>query len=180
MALNLEQKKAIVTEVTAIASSSIAAVAARYDGLTVTELNELRAQAHTQNITVKVVRNTLAKRALENTEFRCLQDSLSGPLVLVFSVDEPGAAARLVHDFKKKKGHEKLEVKAIVISGQLLGPKDLAFAAQLPSRKEALTLLVLAMKAPMTKWVRTLAEPYAKLTRMMAAVRDQKSKSAVQ
>ena len=172
MALNLEQKKTIVEEVTKVASKALSAVAADYCGLTVSEMNELRLRAREAGVCLRVVRNTLAKRALQGTSFSCLDEILVGPLVLAFSQDEPGAAARVIRDFMKE--HEKLEVKALSINGQLLFAKDLDMVAKLPSRDEALSMLMAVMKQPITKFVRTLAEPQAKLARTLAAVRDKK------
>lgn len=173
MALNLEQKKAIVAEISEIAASASSVVAAYYCGLTVTEMNQLRREARDQGVFLQVVPNTLAKRALENTEFTGLREVLTGPLVLAFSKNEPNAAARLLREFMKE--HDKLEVKAIVVvGGQLLGAKDLVLVAELPSRLEAIALLMSVMKAPISKLVQTLAAPQGKLVRTVAAVRDKK------
>lgn len=172
MALNLEAKKAIVAEVSEVASKSLSALAAYYRGLTVTQLNTLRAGARKNNIYMRVVPNTLASRALEDTEFACLQEALVGPIVLMFSLEDPGAAARLVRDFVK--AHEKFEVKALALGGKLLPAKQLEAVAQLPTRDQAISMLMSVMQAPITKLVRTLAEPYAMLVRTVAAVRDQK------
>ena len=172
MALNLEQKKAIVEEVSHIASSALSAVAADYRGLTVSEMNELRAKAREMQVYLRVVRNTLAKRALQDTSLSCLNESLAGTVLLAFSQEEPGAAARLIKDFMKD--HETLKVKALSISGQLLSAEELNKVASLPSRDEALAMLMSVMKQPIAKFVRTLAEPQAKLVRTIAAVRDKK------
>ena len=172
MPLNIEQKKVIVTEMAEVASNALSVIAAYYCGLTVSELNQLRTRARDQGVYVRVVPNTLAKRALENTEFACLRETLKGPLILAFSRSEPNAAARLVRDFMKE--HEKLSVKAIVLSGQLLSEKELTAVAELPSHQEAIALLMSVMKAPISKFVRTFAEPHAKLVRMVAAIRDKK------
>ena len=173
MALNLEQKKVIVAEVSAVAANALSAVAADYRGLTVSEVTELRSKARERGVVLRVVRNTLARRALENTDFDCMRDVLTGPLVLAFSQNEPGAAAKLFKDFMKE--HEKLEVKALAISGQLLGAKDLDVVAKLPTRDEAIAILMSVMKAPVEKFVRTLAEPHAKLVRTIAAIRDKQA-----
>jgi large subunit ribosomal protein L10 len=173
VALRLEGKKEIVAEVAKVASSALSAVAAEYRGLTVTQMTKLRANARTSGVYLRVVRNTLARRAIEGTEFACMQESLVGPLLLAFSKDEPGAAARLVRDFAKS--NEKLVVKVLSVGGQLLGPADLDKLATLPTRPEALSILMSVMLAPVTKLARTLAEPHAKLVRTIAAVRDQKA-----
>lgn len=173
MALNLEQKKAIVAEVSDVAANALSAVAADYRGLTVSEVTELRSKAREKGVVLRVVRNTLARRALDNTEFACMRDALVGPLLLAFSKSEPGAAAKLIKDFMKE--HEKLEVKALAIGGQLLAAKDLDVVAKLPTRDEAIAMLMSVMKAPVEKFVRTLAEPHAKLVRTIAAIRDKQA-----
>jgi len=176
MALNLEGKKAIVAEVASIASTALSAGAAKYDGLTVGEMNELRAKGRKLGVYIKVVRNTLARRAVENTEFACMTDALTGPLVLGFSQNDPGSVARLFRDFSK--GREKFEVKLLSIGGKALGPEHLETMSQLPTRDEAIATLMAVMKAPITKFVRTLAEPHAQFVRALAAVRDQKQTQA--
>jgi large subunit ribosomal protein L10 len=170
--LRLEDKKAIVAEVAEVAGRSLSAVAAEYRGLTVSELTELRSNARKIGVYMRVVRNTLARRALEGTEFSCMQEILVGPLVLAFSQEDPGAAARLIRDFAKE--HEKLVVKALSIGGKLLSPKDIGVLANLPTREQALATLMSVMIAPITQFVRTLAEPHAKFVRTVAAVRDKK------
>ncbi|MBA2654038.1 MAG: 50S ribosomal protein L10 [Gammaproteobacteria bacterium] len=172
MALRLEDKKVIVAEVAEVASRSLSALAAHYRGLTVTQLNTLRANARKNKIYMRVVPNTLAIRALEDTEFGCLNEALVGPVVLMFSLEDPGSAARLVRDFVKT--HEKFEVKALALGGKLLAAQQLEAVAQLPTRDQGISLLMSVMQAPVTKLVRTLVEPYAMLVRTVAAVRDQK------
>lgn len=172
MTLRLEDKKAIVAEVSEVATQALSAVTAEYRGLTVAQMTDLRAKARSQGVYLRVVRNTLARRAVEGTTFACLQESLAGPLLLAFSRHEPGAAARLLRDFAKTA--EKLVIKALAFDGQLLAAKDLDKLANLPTRDEALATLMAAMKAPITKLVRTMVEPHAKMVRTVAAVRDQK------
>jgi len=174
--LNIEGKKAIVKEVAEVASGALSLVAADYRGLTVSEMTDLRVQAREKGVYLRVVRNTLARRALDGTEFSCANEALTGPLVYAFSQNEPGAAARLIKDFSK--GHDNLDVKLLAIGGELLGPEKLAVVASLPTRDEALTQLVSVMKAPIVKFARTLAEPHAKLVRTLAAVRDKKEQAA--
>ncbi|ACL73413.1 50S ribosomal protein L10 [Thioalkalivibrio sulfidiphilus HL-EbGr7] len=176
MPLNLEDKKAIVSEVAAVAASAHSAVAAEYRGLTVTEMTELRAKARQSNVYLRVVKNSLARRAVEGTDFACMQEGLVGPLVLAFSQDDPGAAARLVKDFAKE--HKKLEVKLVSVGGQLLGPGELERLASMPTRDQAISLLMAVMKAPLDKFARTLNEVPGKLVRTVAAIRDQKQASA--
>jgi len=174
--LRLDGKKAIVAEVAEVAKQATSVIAAQYSGLTVAQLTELRKKAREAGVYMKVVRNTLARRAFEGTRFACMDSVLVGPLVLAFSKDEPGAAARVFKDYVKK--WEKLEVKALSIDGQLLPGSDLNRLASLPTRDEAIAQLMSVMLAPITKFVRTLAEPHAKLVRTVAAIRDQKQKSA--
>lgn len=172
MALKLEGKKAIVAEVAKVAASASSAVAADYRGLTVAAMTDLRSKARASGIYLRVVRNTLAKRALQGTEFACLTDALQGQLFLAFSTQDPVAAAKLLYDIAK--GQENLKVKALVIGGQLFGPEKLEMVAKLPTKEQALAILLSLMNAPVTRLVRTLAEPYAQLARALAQVRDQK------
>jgi large subunit ribosomal protein L10 len=172
MALNLEQKKAVVAEVSQVASSALAAVAAEYRGLTVTEMTELRVKARKDGVFLKVAKNTLVRRAVEGTEFECMSDALTGPLLFAFSMEDPGAAARLVKDYAKD--HDKLIARLVAVGGQLFGASELDRMSKLPTRDQAIAMLMGVMKAPIEKFVRTLAEPHAKLVRTVAAVRDAK------
>ncbi len=176
MVLKLEDKKTIVSEVADVAKQSLSVVAAEYSGISVGQLTDFRKTARNAGVYVRVVRNTLARRALEGTQFACMQQALVGPLVLAFSKDEPGAAARLIKEFVKK--NDKLKVKALAIDNQLLPASGLEALASLPTRDEAIALLMSVMKAPITKLVRTMAEPHAKLVRTLAAVRDAKQSAA--
>jgi len=170
--LRLEDKKAIVAEVGQIAQQALSAVTAEYRGLTVEDMTKLRAKARENGVYLRVIRNTLARRAVEGTTFACLQETLVGPLLIAFSQRELSGAARLIKDFAKT--NDKLVVKALAFDGQLLAANDLDKLASLPTREEALSILMAAMKASVTKFVRTLAEPHAKFVRTVAAVRDQK------
>jgi len=172
VALRLEDKKAVVAEVSEVAASAHSAVAAEYRGLTVSQMTELRAKARESGVYLRVVKNTLARRAIEGTDFECMQEGLVGPLVLAFSQEDPGAAARLIKDFAK--GNDKLVVKLVSIGGQLLGPGDLERLASMPTREQALSMLLAVIRAPLDKFARTLNEVPGKLVRTVAAVRDQK------
>lgn len=172
MVLKIEDKKAIVNEVAEVARRAVSLVAAEYSGLTVGQLTNLRKSARNAGVYMRVVRNTLARRAIQDTSFSCVDKELVGPLLLAFSVDDPGAAARLIRDFSKE--NEKLKVKALAIENQLLPPSDLNKLASLPTKQEALAQLLSVMQAPITKFVRTLAAPQTKLVRTFAALRDQK------
>lgn len=172
MALNLEAKKEIVSEVAAVAADAHSAIAAEYRGLGVEELTELRSKARQSGVYLRVVKNTLAKRALEGTEYECMREGLVGPLLLAFSQEDPGSAARVVKDFSKE--HDLLKVTMLSIGGQLLEPSELGRLANLPTKEQAISMLMAVMKAPVEKLARTLAEPHAKMVRTFAAVRDHK------
>jgi large subunit ribosomal protein L10 len=172
MALNIEQKKAVVAEVSGVAQSALSAVAAEYRGLSVEEMTELRVKARESGVYVKVAKNTLTRRAVEGTEFECMSESLTGPLLLAFSLEDPGAAARLVKDFAKS--NEQLVAKMVAIGGELYDASELERLSNLPTYDQALAMLMGVMKAPVEKFVRTLAEPHTKLVRTIAAVRDAK------
>jgi large subunit ribosomal protein L10 len=172
MALNLEDKKALVAEVAAVAAEAQSVVAAEYRGLTVGQMTELRAKARRQGVYMRVVKNTLARKALAGTAFESVGPKLKGPLVLAFSKDDPGAAARVVKDFAK--GHEKLVATLVSLGGQVLPGGDIERVASLPTREQALAMLLGVLKAPVTRLVGTLAAPASKLARTVAAIRDQK------
>ncbi|WP_111658271.1 50S ribosomal protein L10 [Isoalcanivorax indicus] len=176
MPLNLEDKRAIVASVNAVAAEALSAVIADYRGLTVSEMTELRQKARETGVYVRVVRNTLAKRAVEGTEYECLNDALVGPTILAFSQEDPGAAARLFKDFAKD--HKLLEVKALAVGGVAYGAQDLDILAKLPTRDQALSTLLSVMQAPIAKFVRTANEVPSKAVRVIAAVKDQKQEAA--
>lgn len=172
MSLTYEQKKAVVAEVAEVAAGAHSLVAAEYSGLTVDELTELRRESRNNGVYLRVVKNTLARRAIDGTEFACVSEKLVGPLILAFSQADPGAAARVIKDYSKN--HDRLVVKLVSVGGQALPASELARLASLPTRDQALSMLLGVMKAPIQKFVRTLAEPHAKMVRTVAAVRDQK------
>ena len=172
MALRLDDKKLVVEEVAAIAADAHSAIAAEYRGITVTEVTELRRVARESGVYLRVVKNTLARRAVEGTEFECMKEGMTGPLIFAFSMEDPGSAARVINDFAKE--HDKLVTKLVSIGGQLYDASELKRLASLPTRDQAISMLMALMKAPVEKFVRTLAEPHAKLTRTVAAVKDQK------
>lgn len=172
MALNFEQKKAVVAEVAEAAGTALSAVAAEYRGLTVEEMTELRVKARQGGVYLKVAKNTLVRRAVEGTEFECIQEALTGPILLAFSMQDPGAAARLVKDYAKS--HDKLVAKLVAVGGQVYDVSEMERLAKLPTYDQAIAMLMGVMKAPIEKFVRTLAEPHTKLVRTFAAVRDAK------
>ena len=167
MALRLEDKKALVKEVSTVAGDSVTAVAAEYRGLSVAEMTELRREARSAGVYLRVVKNTLARRAVEGTDFECMKDTLKGPILLAFAKDDPGAAARVIKDFAK--GHDALQAVSLSVGGQLLPASDLAKLAELPTLDQARAMLLGTMMAPMSTLVRTLAEPSAMLARTMGA-----------
>jgi len=171
MPLNLEAKKEVVAEVSSVAAEAHSAVAAEYRGLTVAEMTELRVAARKADVYVKVVKNTLARRAIEGTDFECMGPSFTGPLVLAFSRQDPGAAARVVKAFAKD--HEKFKPVSVAIGGALYGPGDLDRVASLPTLDEARAKLLGTLQAPMSQLVRTLAEPAAMLARTLQARSEQ-------
>lgn len=171
MTLRLEDKKALVAEVNEVASTALSAIAALYRGMTVAQLTDLRAKARSEGVYVRVVKNTLAKRAIDGTEFECLADSLTGPIILAFSREDPGAAARLVKEFAKN--CENLVTQAVAIGGQAYPASDLDRLAKLPTLDQARAQLLGLLQAPAGKFVRTIAEPQAKFVRLLAAYRDQ-------
>lgn len=172
MALSFTEKEAIVAEVAEIANSALSVVIAEYAGLESTDMDDLRAKSRDGGVYLRVIKNTLARRALEGTEYACLQDSLVGPLVMAFSQEDPGAAARVVKDFAKE--NDKLVVKALSVSGQLLAASELDRLAKLPTKDQAISMLMSVMQAPITKLARTLNEVPGKLVRTVAAIRDDK------
>jgi large subunit ribosomal protein L10 len=172
MPLNLEDKKALVTEVSAVAAGAVSVVAAEYRGLTVTQMTDLRAKARAQGVYVRVVKNTLARKAVAGTSFECIGPALKGPLVLAFSKEDPGAAARVIKAFAKD--NDKLVATLVSLGGQLLPGKDIDRVASLPTREQALAMLMGVMRAPIQKLVGTLNAAPSKLVRTLAAVRDQR------
>lgn len=172
MALNMNDKKAIVAEVAEVAAGAHSAIAAEYAGLSVDQMTELRAKARESGVYLRVVKNTLARRALQGTDFECMNEALSGPLVLAFSQEDPGAAARVIKDFAKD--NDKLEVRLVSIGGKLLAAGDIERLAKMPTKDQAISLVMALMLAPVEKLARTLNEVPTKVTRAVAAVRDQK------
>ncbi|MGH8135894.1 MAG: 50S ribosomal protein L10 [Steroidobacteraceae bacterium] len=173
MALRLEDKQAIVTEVQAVARTAHSVVAAEYRGLTVTQVTGLRAKARQSGVYMRVVKNTLARKAVAGTPYECIAGSLKGPLILAFSREDPGAAARVVKDFAKT--HDKLVPTLVSLGGRVFPATDLDRVASLPTRAQALAMMLGVLKAPITKLVCTLAEPHAKLVRTVDAVRATKA-----
>ena len=172
MPLNFEQKKAVVAEIAEVANGALSAIAAEYHGLTVDKMTDLRAKAREAGVYVRVVKNTLARRAVEGTDFACMQEGMVGPLVLAFSQADPGSAARVIKDFAKE--NKQLEVKLISIGGKLLPPSDIEVLAKMPTYDQSISMLMAVMRAPVEKLARTVNEVPGKLVRTLAAIRDAK------
>ena len=158
-ALNLSQKKDVVAEVAEVAASAHSLIAAEYAGTTVSQMTAMRKQARETGVFLKVVKNTLAARAVTDTEYEVAKDSLVGPLLYAFSTEEPGAAGRLIKEFAK--GNEKLQPKLVVVGGQQYPASHVEVLASLPTREQALAMLA-----------RVLAEPAAMFARAVKAVAD--------
>lgn len=173
MTLTLAGKKAVVEEVTEVASKAISAVVADYRGLTANQMTQLRNAARKVGVYLRVVPNTLTRRAFKNTEFDCLSDQLIGPLFIALSLNAPSDAARMLKEYLKT--FEALKIKALAVSGKTYLPNQLELIASLPTRDEALAKLMGVMKAPVEKLVRTINEPCAKLVRTVAAIKDTKN-----
>ena len=167
MAMRLEDKVLFVKEVNEVAGGSLSAVAAEYRGLSVAEMTALRKEARNAGVYLRVVKNTLARRAVEGTEFECMKDTLRGPILPAFAKDDPGAAARVIRGFAKD--HEALKAISLSAGGRLLPASDLQKLAELPTLDQARAMLLGVMMAPVSKLVRTLAEPSAMLARTLGA-----------
>ncbi|MCH7742428.1 MAG: 50S ribosomal protein L10 [Proteobacteria bacterium] len=176
MPIGLKEKQAIVAEVNETANKALSAVMADYRGVSVDDMTTLRKTAREVGVQVRVIRNTLARRAFEGTEFECLNEALLGPNILAFSIEDPGAGARLFKDFAKE--NKEFEIKALSIGGKLLPADQIDVVAKLPTRDQAISLLMAVMQAPVTKLVMTLNDVPGRVTRVVAAVRDQKQQEA--
>ena len=176
MAIRLEDKQQIVSEVNQAASSALSAVLADYRGVSVEDMTALRKNARENKVYLRVVRNTLLKRAVADTEFECIQEALVGPTILAFSQEDPGAAARVLKDFAKE--NDDFEIKALSVGGQLMDASQIDVLAKLPTLDQARSMLMSVMLAPVTKLARTMNEVPSKVTRAVAAVRDQKQDAA--
>ena len=170
MTQTLKEKQRIVADINTVARQSLAAIAVDYRGLTVAEITALRASARAQNVAVKVVKNTLARRGLQNTDYQCMCDGLKGPLLFAFSREDPGAAARLIRDFAKK--HDQIEIRMVAADRVLLDVSAVERLASMPTRDGAIALLMAVMQAPVTQLVRALLDIPARFVRVVVAVRD--------
>lgn len=173
MGLNIESKKQVVAEISEIAATSHSLVAADYSGMTVADMTALRRSAREANVYVRVAKNSLVRRAFEGTDLECVNEQLVGPLLYAMSDEDPGAPARLIRNFAKD--NENLVVKVVSVGGQSLAPNEIDRLAEMPTKEEALAMLVGVIQAPISKLVRTLAAPHTKLVCAFAAVKEKKS-----
>ncbi|MEL0084068.1 MAG: 50S ribosomal protein L10 [Gammaproteobacteria bacterium] len=172
MSTNLERKQSKVAEIAAVAGNATSLIGADFSGVTVEEMTRFRADARKADVYVKVIKNNLLKLAVKDTEFECITDSIKGPLIVAFSAEEPGSAARVVKEFCKQ--NEAMQVRLVAVGGELLDASAIDTVAKLPTRDEALARLMGVMKAPVTRLVQTLAAPHGKMVRTFAAVKEQK------
>ncbi len=177
MALNLEGKKSIVAEVAEVASIAYSAVAAEYHGLTVSDMTELRVAARKENVYLRVVRNTLAKRAVEGTDFACMQEKMTGPLVLGFSTKNPSAVAQVMGNFAK--ANDRLEIRMVSLGCRLLAAADIEILAKMPNKEQAIGILISTIKAPIEKLVRIMVAPTSKMVSTLAAISSTKEAALV-
>ena len=168
MALNLSQKQEVVAELADVAAKAHSLIAAEYAGTTVTQMTAMRKKARETGVFLKVVKNTLAARAVEGTEYEVVKDKLVGPLLYAFSTEEPGAAGRLIKEFAKS--NDKLQAKVVSVGGQLYPASHVEVLASLPTREQALTMLVSLLAQPATMLVRVLAEPAVQVARVINQV----------
>jgi len=165
MALNLSQKQNVVAEVSAVAANAHSLVAAEYAGVTVAQLTAMRKKARETGVYLKVVKNTLASRAVAGTEFECTQDQLTGPLLYAFSTEEPGAAGRLIKEFAKL--NDKLKAKVVSIGGKAYPAAHVDVLASLPTRDQALSM-----------FLSTLVEPATRVARALKAIAEKQEETA--
>ena len=176
MALSKSEKEQIVKEVKEVALDTSSLVISDARGLKVSELSEIRSQAIQSGIHIQVIKNSLAKLAFEGTDFGCSDEVLFGPSLFAFSFEEPGAAAKLLKTYAKN--FDELEIKALVVEGQLLDGSQIDILAKLPSKEEAYSLIANVLQAPVGKFATLLNEVPSKLARVLSAVHDNKQASA--
>jgi len=175
LGLNLEQKKAVVSEVSAKVAQAQAIVLADFRGIGVGDMTRLRAKARESGVYLRVLRNTLARRAVADTPFAKLTDHMVGPLAYAMSPD-PVAVAKVMHDYSK--ANDKFVIRGGAMANLVMAPKDVAALAAMPSREELLAKLLGTMQAPIAQFVRTLNEVPGRFVRTVAAVRDQRAEQA--
>lgn len=175
MGLNLEEKKAVVAEVSAQVAKAQAIIVAEYRGLEVGNMTQLRTKARNSGVYLRVLKNTLARRAVKDTPFEKLADQMIGPLVYGISSD-PVASAKVLNEFAK--ANDKFVIKAGAMPNAVISAKEVAALANMPSREQLLATLLGTMQAPVAKFVQTLNEVPSRFVRTLAAVRDQKEKAS--
>jgi large subunit ribosomal protein L10 len=175
LGLNLEQKQAVVAEVSAELAKAQAVVLAEYRSLQVSEMTELRKKARTSGVYLRVLKNTLVRRAVADTPFKGLADKMIGPLAYGISSD-PVAVAKVLHEYAK--ANDKLVIKGGAMPDVVMSPREVGNLARMPSRQQLLATLVATMQAPVATFVRTLNEVPGKFARTMAALRDQREKQS--
>jgi large subunit ribosomal protein L10 len=172
MGVSLEHKQRMVQEVASVAKEAHAALAADYRGLTALEMDRLRVNAREQGVYLRVIKNTLARQAVSGTDFECMTSGFQGPLMLAFSMEDPGAAARVLKEYAK--GNDRLEVKMVAVGGQVFPPSEIDRLAELPTYDEAISRLMATMRQPVEKVAQGLNEVPSKLVRALSAVKDAK------
>ena len=175
MGLSMQEKQAVVQEVAAQVATAKAIVLAEYRGLEVGSMTELRRRARRSGVYLRVLKNTLARRAVKDTPFAKLAESMTGPLVYGISSD-PVATAKVMNEFAK--GHEKFVIRAGAMPNAVISAKEVVALASMPSREELVARLMGTMQAPIAQFVRTLNEVPSKFVRALAAVRDAKERQA--
>lgn len=173
MALNLTQKKEVVAELAEVAGKAHSLVVSEYAGLTVEQLTQMRSKARQDGVFLKVAKNTLVSRAVEGTDYAVVADELTGPLLYAFSQEDPGAAGRLIKEFAK--ANDKLKPRLVSIGGQKYPGTHVDVLASLPTRDEALSMLLSVMVQPATQLVRLLSEPASQIARVTNAVGQQQA-----
>lgn len=174
MSLNLEQKKAVVAEVSAQVGTAQAIIVAEYRGLEVSKMTDLRAKARKSGVYLRVLKNTLVRRAVKDTPFEKLAEKMFGPLVYSISSD-PVASAKVLNDFAK--ANEKFVIMAGGLPNSVISAKEVTALANMPSREVLLATLLGTMQAPAARFVQTLNEVPGRFVRTLAAVRDQKEQA---
>ena len=154
MALNLSQKQEVVAELSSVAATAHSLIAAEYAGTTVSQMTAMRKKARESGVYLRVVKNTLASRAVAGTEFEVVQDKLVGPLLYAFSTEEPGAAGRLIKEFAK--GNDKLQAKLVAVGGQVYPASHVEVLASLPTLEQALAMLARVLTEPVTMFARAI------------------------
>ena len=170
MPLSIEQKKDVVKELNVFATKSVSGAIAEYSGLSVQDMTLLRNQARESDIYLKVVKNTLSKRAFEETDFKCLVDDLNGPIIIALSKEDLASPARLFKNFSKD--NEQLKTVGLAINGEAFPVSDIDRISKLPTKDEAYSMLLGLMKAPIEKAVSLMNEIPTKFVRVVNAQKD--------